>query len=173
MMVVALAFVGVGAVVRLIPHPPNVAPLTAMALFAGTRFSYRTAAVLAIGAMLAGDLLLGWVAENLMGYVALALTAGVGCWIASRQQRPTAILAGSLAGSLAFFALSNFGVWWVSGMYPRTLAGLSACYVAGVPFYRNQVVGDLAYAAALFGGFAWVCRRCGWSAARLAAVVHP
>ena len=31
------------------------------------------------------------------------------------------------------------------------LAGLATCYVAGLPFYRNQVVGDLVYAGALFG----------------------
>jgi len=47
--------------------------------------------------------------------------------------------------SLAFYLLSNFGVWWY--WYPHTLFGLLTCYVLGVPFYRNTLLGDL-----FFGG---------------------
>jgi hypothetical protein len=49
--------------------------------------------------------------------------------------------AGALLGPTSFFLVSNFGVW-ASGMnmYPHTLAGLAACYWAGVPFYRNDLV---------------------------------
>jgi hypothetical protein len=39
-------------------------------------------------------------------------------------------------------------------MYPHDLAGLTACYVAAIPFFQNTVGGDLVYAALLFGGFA-------------------
>jgi hypothetical protein len=34
------------------------------------------------------------------------------------------------------------------------LPGLTACYVAALPFFRNEIVGDLFYASLLFGGFA-------------------
>ena len=37
-------------------------------------------------------------------------------------------------------------------MYPKTMEGLVACYVAGLPFFRNALVGDIGYAALLFGG---------------------
>ncbi|MGO8935447.1 MAG: DUF6580 family putative transport protein [Terracidiphilus sp.] len=49
--------------------------------------------------------------------------------------------AGALLGPTGFFLVSNFGVW-ASGFngYPPTLAGLGACYLAGVPFYRNDLV---------------------------------
>jgi len=50
--------------------------------------------------------------------------------------------------------LTNFGTWLSSGFYPRTLAGLEACYIAAIPFFQNTVAGDLFYAAVLFGGFA-------------------
>jgi hypothetical protein len=61
-------------------------------------------------------------------------------------------LAGaSLAGSITFFLLSNFAVWAVWQMYPKTLAGLGACYVAALPFFRNGIFGDLAWTAVLFG----------------------
>jgi len=51
------------------------------------------------------------------------------------------------------FVITNFGMWLFSGFYPRTLAGLEACYVAAIPFFQNTVAGDLFYAALLFGGF--------------------
>ena len=34
------------------------------------------------------------------------------------------------------------------------MAGLSACYLAGIPFYRNEVLGDAVYTVAIFGGYA-------------------
>ncbi len=45
-------------------------------------------------------------------------------------------------------------MWLFSGFYPRTVAGLAACYVAAIPFFQNTVAGDLFYAGLLFGGFA-------------------
>ena len=36
-------------------------------------------------------------------------------------------------------------------MYPRTLAGLGACYTAAIPFYRNDLVSTAIVAGALFG----------------------
>jgi hypothetical protein len=49
--------------------------------------------------------------------------------------------AGAILGPTSFFAVSNYGVW-ASGFngYPHTLAGLGACYLAGVPFYRNDLL---------------------------------
>jgi hypothetical protein len=48
--------------------------------------------------------------------------------------------AGAILGPTSFFVVSNYGVWAGSGMYPHTLAGLGACFLAGVPFYRNDLV---------------------------------
>jgi hypothetical protein len=53
----------------------------------------------------------------------------------------------TLLGPTGFFFVSNFGVWAASGMYPPTVAGLGACYFAGLPFYRN----DLAATAIVLG----------------------
>jgi hypothetical protein len=46
----------------------------------------------------------------------------------------------TLLGPTGFFLVSNYAVWAGSGMYPPTFAGLGACYVAGLPFYRNDLV---------------------------------
>jgi hypothetical protein len=54
-----------------------------------------------------------------------------------------------------FFVVTNFGVWAFTDMYPRTGDGLTACFIAAIPFFRNTLAGDLFYAAVLFGGLAW------------------
>jgi hypothetical protein len=35
-----------------------------------------------------------------------------------------------------------------------TPAGLVACYVAGLPYFWNTLLGDLVFTGVLFGGFA-------------------
>ena len=61
------------------------------------------------------------------------------------------VAAGVLASATSFFALSNFAVWAGGHMYPRTAAGLAACYTAAIPFYRNDLVSTALTAGALFG----------------------
>ena len=69
-----------------------------------------------------------------------------------------AIAAAALGSSLSFFLITNFMVWATSGMYPRTLTGLAACFTAAIPFFQNQFVGDAVYTLALFGGYALLKR---------------
>lgn len=57
------------------------------------------------------------------------------------------VAASALLGPTSFFVVSNFAVWAGGGMYPRTQAGLEACFVAAIPFYRN----DLASTAIMLG----------------------
>jgi hypothetical protein len=64
------------------------------------------------------------------------------------------VAAGVVASATSFFLVSNFVVWMggtVITMYPRTLAGLGACYTAAIPFYRNDLVSTAIVAGALFG----------------------
>jgi hypothetical protein len=61
------------------------------------------------------------------------------------------VIAGVLASATSFFILVDFALWAGSGMYPHTLAGLEACYVAAIPFYRNDLVSTALTAGALFG----------------------
>jgi hypothetical protein len=49
-------------------------------------------------------------------------------------------------------------VWATSTLYPHTIVGLAACFVAAVPFFRNQLFGDAFYTFALFGGYAVLIR---------------
>jgi hypothetical protein len=63
------------------------------------------------------------------------------------------VAAGALLGPTSFFLVSNYATW-VSGFaypYPRTLGGLAACYLAGVPFYRNDLLSTALVAGLAFG----------------------
>ena len=152
----AVGFLVVGILARFVPHLPNMTPVTALALFAGAWLPVPLALTLTISGMVIGDVALGWVAQNLIGYLAIGLTVGLGVWLRARQ-RPLVIAGTALSGSLLFFLLSNFGVWLEGLLYPRTWDGLVACYAAGLPFYRHQLAGDLIATTVLFGGFALAC----------------
>lgn len=50
------------------------------------------------------------------------------------------------------YLISNFGVWLfglnlANQPYPKTLAGLTECYAAGLPFLRGTIVGDWTFMA--------------------------
>jgi hypothetical protein len=64
-----------------------------------------------------------------------------------------------LGASVIFFIVSNFGVWFSGTMYPKDLSGLAACYIAGLPFFQNTILGDLVYSSLLFGAFELGSRR--------------
>ncbi|MGD1062281.1 MAG: DUF6580 family putative transport protein [Terracidiphilus sp.] len=79
----------------------------------------------------------------------LAMLLGSGLLRTSRSWPRIAVC--SLLASVSFFLASNFAVWAVWQMYPRTVAGLGACYVAALPFFRNSVTSELCFSLLLFG----------------------
>jgi hypothetical protein len=149
------------AATRLLPHLPNMTPLTALALFGGACFADRRLAFgLPLAALALSDLGLalvgGWQAMILdahveVQYLAFSLVTLLGLALKDRRSIP-AVAGGTLIGATLFFLVSNFGVWAYGSMYPKTGEGLLACYVAGIPFFRNALLGDFGYAALLFGG---------------------
>jgi len=168
---VLAALIFVAALSRLLPHPPNFSPVEAIALFGGAYFASRAwALAVPLLAMLASDLVLvsimgGSYATYLGGvsfwtvYACIALSTVLGFGLRGKASAAR-VLGYSLAGSVLFFAVTNFGAWLGSpGFYPRNAAGLAAAYVAGIPFFKWTVVGTMAYAAFLFGGFALLRRR--------------
>ncbi|MDE3162654.1 MAG: hypothetical protein KGL64_05290, partial [Acidobacteriota bacterium] len=61
------------------------------------------------------------------------------------------VAAGVVLGPTSFFVVSNYAVWAGSAMYPRTWAGLAACYAAAIPFYRNDLASTAIVCALAFG----------------------
>lgn len=150
------------AAMRLVPHPPNVTPIAAMALFGGVYFTSRRAAFLMpLVAMYLSDLALGFFVYHFglfhwfmpFVYASFVITVFLGLLIRCRLT-PLTIGGAALAGSIQFFIITNFGVWLVSDLYPKTAAGLVDCYIAAIPFFRNMLAGNAFYTLVLFGGFA-------------------
>ena len=154
-----LSAILVAAVLRLVPHPPNFTPIGAMALFGGAYFGRRALAFAApLGALLISDAVIGFHSGMPFVYASVAVIVLVG-WAIRANMTPFRIATAAVIGSVMFFTVTNFGVWLSSGMYPQTLSGLAACYVAAIPFFQNTLAGDLVFTALLFSGFALAERR--------------
>jgi hypothetical protein len=162
----ALLLVGFGVVCRVAPHPWNFAPIGAIALFGGATFTDRRAAFLVpLAAMFAGDTLLelftGHGYHSLMPvlYATYALIALLGMSLREHRQSPLHIGGASIIGATIFFVISNAAVWTISTIYPKTAAGLAACYVAGLPYFGRTIASDLLFSAILFGSYGLAARR--------------
>jgi hypothetical protein len=142
-----------GAVMRLIPHWPNFTPIAAMALFGGAYFQKKHLAfVIPLAALFLSDMILGLHSWMIAVYVSFAIVVGIGFILRNRIKVGTVLLA-TLSSSIIFFIVTNFAVWIGSPFYPQNIAGLIECYVAGLPFLNNGVLGDLFFSTIFFGGF--------------------
>lgn len=150
----AFLFVFGGAALRLLPHPPNFAPIAAIALFGGVYLSKKFALAIPILAMLVSDVFLGFYEPLLMVsvYGSFVLCGLVGSWLRRRKKWYT-LLGGSLACSVLFFVITNFAVWAFTPWYEKTLAGFVQCYIMALPFFRNTLLGDVFYVTVFFGTY--------------------
>ena len=153
--------IALGVLARLLPHPHNVTPLTAMALFGGAYLSRRWGILLPLAIVVLSDLVLGFHDVMAFTWGAFALIGLAGWWL-RRQPRAGRVVFASVAGSTMFFLVTNFGVWLLGDqgtMYPKTLEGLWTCYIAALPFFRNALLGDVVYTSSFFGLYAWMTSR--------------
>ncbi len=141
------------AMFRLTQWIPNVSPIAAMALFAGAKFSDKKLAfIVPFLALFLSDMVLGFHNTMLFVYGAFALTVLIGIKI--RQRQGALIIAlSALGSSLLFFFITNAGAWMMYDTYATGIQGLLESYIAGIPFYRLTLVGDLFFTAILFGGY--------------------
>ena len=146
------------AMFRILPHPPNVSPVAAMALFGGAYFSDRRVAfIVPFLALLLSDVLIGLHDTMVYVYAGFALTVVIGVWIGQKLNISRIAIA-VLVSSGLFFVITNFGAWATSGLYPMTAEGLLQAYIAAIPFFQNSLLGNLVFAALLFGGYALLQR---------------
>ena len=151
-LVIALGLITIGVIMRLLPHPANFAPITAIAIFGGSVLPKKVSIWIPLGAMMVSDAIIGFYALMPLiwaCYIVIALASS--SWL-----RPAKLGRGvtlTLTSSLFFFLVTNFGVWVTSGMYAHTWAGLTNCYVLALPFFRNTLLSDICYTGALFGAY--------------------
>jgi len=146
-----VAFVAIAIVFRLVREeigaPPNLELVTSAAFVAAVLVRHRLAFLAPLVIAVVSDLVLGntsialftWSAWLVVGFAAL-LTRSTSGW-----GRVGAAAGLGLGGSLWFFFWTNFGVWFQGRgvWYPAGLDGLVASYVAGLPFLRTMLVGNL------------------------------
>jgi len=144
---------------RILPHPWwNFTAVGASLLVFGARRSPKFF-ILPVLLLAAVDYYLTVFAYNFAFHVQEYLVTWAwylgACWIgyAILRHRASAgrVAGASLASSTSFFLASNFAVWTGMGIYPHTLGGLTACYIAGLPFYRNDVLATTLLTSAVFG----------------------
>ena len=152
--VVVLALVALAVALRIAPHPWNLTPIGATALFSGALVKDRRLAFLfPLLALLAGDLFIGFHKLTLVVYASFLLNVLIGRFL--EDHRTVARIGGAIfLAALQFFVVTNFAVWALLGSFPLTPAGLGTCYVMGLPLFWNTLAGDVVYGALLFGGFA-------------------
>ena len=149
---VLVSFVLVAILMRLVPHPPNVAPITAVALFAGTFFNKKHWAVLMpLLAMVFTDIFLGFSMITPVVYLSFLAITVVGM-LFKKMNFGTVLLS-----SLVFFALTNLGVWVLH--YPLTPEGLMTCFTLAIPFFINSLLGDFFFSALLLFGYRFAAQR--------------
>jgi hypothetical protein len=157
----AILILMLAALSRLLPHTLhgvayNFTAVGAGLLLFGSRRP-RWQAVLAVAVMALMDIYLttrvyGY-AFHVSAYLATWAWYAAVCVLGSALLRKVTALrvaVGVLASATSFFLLSNFMVWASSGMYGHTLSGLGMCYVAGLPFYGNDLLSTGVFAAAFF-----------------------
>ncbi|MDP3741441.1 MAG: hypothetical protein Q8R08_03920 [bacterium] len=147
--------IATAAILRLLPHAPNFAPVTAIALFGGTYLkNKRLAFAIPLAAMLVSDIFIGFYSWPIMVsvYASFALSGLLGLWLRGHKDVGNT-MAVTLASSIQFYLLTNFAVWAFGTMYPHNAWGLLSSYINALPFFRNTLYGDFFYVGLMFGLF--------------------
>jgi hypothetical protein len=149
-----LALIVLAAVLRVFGGLPyNFTPVAAIALFGGAMLSNRALGFIApLAIMLISDLFIGFHSSMFAVYAALIGVVAIGQVV---RKNPTMLraLGGALAGSVLFFLVTNAASWLVLPQYTKDLSGLFNSYVAGIPFFRGTLMGDLLFTSIFFGSY--------------------
>jgi hypothetical protein len=145
---------------RVVPHPDwfNFTAVGGALLFFGARRSWREM-LAPLAALVATDfyltLFVYHYAFQWQEYIPtwtwyIAAMALGQILLHSRTTLPR-FVAAVVLGPTSFFLMSNFAVWLGGTMYAKTFGGLVTCYIAGLPFYRNDLASTTIVAGLAFG----------------------
>lgn len=160
--ILALLLVIAAALSRLADHPMNFTPITGIALFSAFVFEGKWKLIVPFAAILLSDIALelsqgiGFHNGTALVYSGFALMIGLGYLIIKNINLLNIVLA-TVAASTLFFLLTNFALFYpeattANGLmgYPHTMTGVVASYTAGLPFFKNMLMGDLIFTGVIF-----------------------
>lgn len=127
--------------------PANLELSTATAFLAAVLLRHRAAALVPLVVVAASDVMLGNSEVLLFTWTAWAAIGAAALWFRrTRGSRRFVAAAGfGVGGTIFFYLWTNLGVWLQGRgtFYPAGLDGLVASYVAGLPFLRPMLLGNL------------------------------
>jgi hypothetical protein len=154
---VTILWVILGVLGRLIPHLPNMTPMASLSLYAGSNLRRGAAFISLFGTLFISDCVLAylqgypifsyWSLFTYTGFAAILLFGN----ILKNNYKLSTVAAFLFISSLGFWLWTNFGVWLTSALYAKTVVGLGMCYLAALPFLRNELIGDLVWGLIIFG----------------------
>lgn len=128
---------------RLIPHPPNLTPIIAVAIMSGYLFKNLNFSVLVLFfSMIVGDMFIGFYSNMAFVYLPLFLITYV-CFYKRDKINSKNLFFYGVFSSLLFFVISNFGVWLLGSLYEKNFAGLVNCYIMAIPFLKNTMISTI------------------------------
>lgn len=172
---IVLGLMITGIFARLIPHIPNFTPTESIAIFGAAYLGYRyLALLLPIGLIYTSDFILNntiarpffpnaegiiWY-DHYMLFTAIAIVSIV---LLSKIMLKTIntknVIITVITGTLIFFMMTNFGAWAsAKSVYPANVNGLLMAYIAGLPFLKASLLGNLVFSGILFGSKAVIER---------------
>ena len=130
-------FILLGVFTRIIPHPPNMTAIGAIALFSGAfLYDKRLAFIIPTITMLISDLVLGYQLA-LSVYLSFLIIVSLG-FVLAKKHTGISVINMSLLASVIFYVLTNFSVFISSPLYSKTFVGLIECYTLAIPFFLNK-----------------------------------
>jgi hypothetical protein len=142
----------------LIPHIWNFTAIGALAIFSGAHFSNRGLAfILPLAAMAISDIVIG---NGFSVLVYIGFTAMVACGFLVRSKvTVTNVVLASFISASVFFLITNFAFFYPATLYPHNFSGILTSYAAGLPFFRNMLIGNMVFSAVLFSSFYLLSKR--------------
>lgn len=168
----AVILIACAAIYRIMPHPANVAPITAIALFGGAYINKKYLVFLIpFLALFISDMVLNntilrsyypdvegivWWSPYMTGtFIAFGMVILFGLFFLKKVSA-LRVVSISLLSSFAFFFITNSFELVTNPMYPKTFAGLISSLTAGIPFFRPTILGDLLFTGVLFGAMEFI-----------------
>ena len=142
----------------LIPHVWNFTAVGALAIFAGAQFSdKRLAFIMPLAAMAVSDLFIGN-GFSLIVYLGFSIMVACGFLLRKKVNVSNVVLASFISASV-FYLFTNFAFFYPASLYPHNISGILTSYAAGLPFFRNMLIGNIVFSAVLFSSFYLLSKR--------------
>tara|TARA_Y100000590_G_scaffold239381_1_gene269232 strand:+ start:965 stop:1456 length:492 start_codon:yes stop_codon:yes gene_type:complete len=127
---------------RFIPHPPNFTSLIALSFYIPAIFGIRYIPIIVL-TLLFTDLFIGFHSTMIFTFGSVVVIGLISNYF---NRSIIYRISGCLIGAAIFFLISNFGVWTL-GSYGYSINGLTACYIAALPFFGYTALSALIYSA--------------------------